>query len=153
MRVDHLALATAALAVSVSAQQTSQVPGTFRSTVQLVPVDVRVFDRNGNPVLDLAESDFTLLEDGVPQQIRHFSSYALQADKSLEPGAKKMRRDAVATELSPQRRRTFLIVLGRGRLQGPSKGIEAALGFLRTRVLPQDEVSVMAYNRATDFST
>ena len=153
MRLQCLALIIVALTASVSSQQTSQVPGTFRSTVQLVPVDVRVFDRNGSPVLDLRESDFTLLEDGVPQQIRHFSSYTLTADKSVEPGAKKMRRDAVATELAPQRRRTFLIVLGRGRLQGPSKGIDAALQFLRTRVLPQDEVSVMAYNRATDFST
>ncbi len=153
MRLYYPALVAAALTAGASAQQPSQVPGTFRSAVQLVPVDVRVFDRDGNPILDLGEGDFTLLEDGVPQQIRHFSSYTLQADKSLEPGGKKMRQDAVATELSPPRRRTFLIVLGRGRLQGPSKGIDAALAFLRTRVLPQDEVSVMAYNRATDFSS
>jgi VWFA-related protein len=148
-----IALAAAAGGTMVPlAQQPPRVPGTFRSSIALVPVDVRVLDRNGKPITDLTQADFTLLEDGVRQDIRHFSSHAITAAE-VEPSAARPMRDAGATDLPPQTRRTFLIVLGRGRLEGPSKGLEAALGFVRERLFPQDEVAVLAYNRATDFTT
>jgi hypothetical protein len=134
------------------AQQQPRVPGTFRSSIALVPVDVRVLDRDGKPLTDLEPKDFTLFEDGVKQEILHFSSQSLTAGAPGPPSARAM-RDGAATDLTPQKRRTFLIVLGRGRLEGPSKGIEAAIGFVRGRLFPQDEVAVMAYNRATDFTT
>jgi VWFA-related protein len=38
-----------------------------------VLVDVRVWDKNGNPVVDLKQSDFRVFEDGTPQQINSFS--------------------------------------------------------------------------------
>jgi hypothetical protein len=47
----------------------------------------------------------------------------------------------------------FLIVMGRGRLQPPAKGVDAALTFVRERLFPQDQVAVFAWNRATDFTT
>ena len=50
-----------------SAQQPP--PPTFRTGVTLVPVDVRVLDREGKPVTDLKQSDFTVLEDGAPHDI------------------------------------------------------------------------------------
>src|SRR5262249_53437208 len=53
--------------------------------------------------------------------------------------------------LEPQNRRLFLIILGRGRLQGPSKGLDAVVDFVRNRLLPQDLLPLMAWNRATDF--
>ncbi len=140
------------LAVTLSAQQQqpSPVPGTFRSTIALVPVDVRVFDRNGKPVTDLVQADFTILEDGVRQEIRHFSQHALVPEEKSAAGV--LRADAGAA-LMPQRRRVFLIVLGRGRLEGPSRGMTATIRFVREKLLPQDEVAVLAYNRATDFTT
>ncbi len=52
-----------------------------------------------------------------------------------------------------QSARIFLIVLGRGRLQYPSKGVDAMIHFVRNRLLPQDQVAVLAFNRATDFTT
>jgi hypothetical protein len=55
--------------------------------------------------------------------------------------------------MAPQRSRVFLFVLGYGRLQGgPVKGLDAAVNFVRRRLLPQDHVAVFAYNRATDFT-
>jgi VWFA-related protein len=53
----------------------------------------------------------------------------------------------------PQGNRVFLIVLGRGRLQEPSKALDGLIAFVRERLLPQDQVAVIAYNRATDFTT
>ena len=52
----------------------------------MVPVDVRAFDRNGKPVTNLTPEDFTILEDGVPQTIAHFS---MQAFTLLVPSKRK----------------------------------------------------------------
>ena len=96
------------------AQFPSQNPAAFRSGIALVPLDVRVLDRAGKPVTDLKQSDFLIKEDGVPQEIRHFSTHALIAEAPV-PDAKPALRTSSATTLTPQNTRTFLIVLGRGR--------------------------------------
>lgn len=136
------------------AAQSSQtrVPGTFRSNVTMVPLDVRVLDENGRPVTDLQADDFTVLEDGVPQAIRQFSRLQLQA-APVAVGQGPIFRTAAEPEAAPQNHRVFLLVLGRGRLQGPSKGLDALIEFVERRLLPQDQVAVIAYNRATDFTT
>ena len=59
-------LGLAALSVGVTAQQ---VPPPFKSGVQVVEVDVRVFGRDGRFVADLTRGDFELIEEGVPQKI------------------------------------------------------------------------------------
>ena len=148
-----IACATFLAAVSLAAQQQQPfpVPGTFRSTIALVPVDIRVLDRDGKPVTDLTQADFTIVEDGVRQEIRHFSKHALVPEETT--AITEVRDAGPVAGLAPQRKRTFLIVLGRGRLEGPSKGINATIRFVRERLLPQDVAAVLAYNRATDFST
>jgi VWFA-related protein len=128
------------------------VPGTFRSNVTMVPLDVRVLDEQGHPITDLTAEDFTVLEDGVPQAIRQFSRIAL-APAPAAAAAGPVFRTTDDEVHAPQDHRVFLIVLGRGRLQGPSKGLDALLEFVEHRLLPQDQVAVLAYNRATDFTT
>ena len=56
--------------------QTPPTPGpqVFRAGTTLIPLDVRILDKKGRPVTDLVQSDFTVYENNVPQQIRHFSS-------------------------------------------------------------------------------
>ncbi|MBI3474357.1 MAG: VWA domain-containing protein [Acidobacteria bacterium] len=49
---------------------------TFHSQARLVQLDVAVTDSNGRPVLGLQQSDFTVIEDGKPQEIRAFESHA-----------------------------------------------------------------------------
>lgn len=130
----------------------SQVPGTFRSSVTLVPLDVRVLDDRGHPITDLEAADFTVLEDGAPQEIRQFSRLQLSATP-VSAAQGPTFRTAAENATEPPNHRVFLIVLGRGRLQGPSKGLDALLEFVEERLLPQDQVAVLAYNRATDFTT
>jgi hypothetical protein len=43
--------------------------------------------------------------------------------------------------------------MGRGTLEQPFNAVTAAIDFVRSKLLPQDYVAVMAYNRATDFTT
>ena len=121
-----------------------------QAALDLVPVNVRVIDRAGKPVTDLKQADFTLLEDGVPQQIRHFALETL-APETPQPGAKPVVRQGIL--LSPQRHRIFVFALGLGRLEEPLKAVTALLQFVRTRLLPQDQVAVFAYDRALPFTT
>src|SRR5687767_8429222 len=82
-------------ASSVSSAQSSQSPPpaqgqppqnaqVFRGRTLLVPVDVRVLDREGKPVTDLSQQDFTILENGVPQKISHFHTQALEP-RAVDP--------------------------------------------------------------------
>jgi VWFA-related protein len=123
----------------------------FRTGVTLVPVDVRVVDKEGKPVTGLKPEDFTILEDDVAQPIRQFSEVALTA-MPVAPDA-KLKFSESALGMTSQTGRVFLFVLGRGRLQEPAKGVDAVLKFIRTQLLPQDQVALMMYDRATDFST
>ena len=160
-----LALCAATLAVSVRAQQApppqiqaqtqsgkQELPA-FRSRITLVPLDVRVIDRDGKPVTDLSRDEFTVLENNQPQVIAMFSASGLVPEApppqaQFRPGL----RQAVGAQLAPPRGRTFLLVVGRGRIQEPFDGIGALITFVRERLLPQDRVAVMAFNRITDFT-
>jgi VWFA-related protein len=62
----------------LSGQQQNPAQPTFRSTVNLVLVDVVVRDRRGNVVSGLKADDFQLLEDGKPQQILTFAFEQIQ---------------------------------------------------------------------------
>ena len=58
---------------------------TFTSNANLVIIDVSVKDRSGKVIPDLKKSDFTLLEDGKPQQISVFEFQKLEGDTALPP--------------------------------------------------------------------
>jgi len=140
----------AAWGTPVGAQR-PQLPA-FRTGVTLVPLDVRVLDSAGRPVTDLAAEDFTIHEEGVRQEVAHFSTVAL-APASVPRDARPHLRRTAGLEAEPSNQRVFLIVLGRGRLQGPSKGFDALVELVRERLLPQDLVAVVAYNQATEMTT
>jgi VWFA-related protein len=142
-------------ASALAAQQppTQDPQQTFRSRVTVVPVDVRVVDRNGKPITDLKQEDFTVIEDGVPQKIVHFSFQTLTPVTGEVPDTPLDFRKPLGESVAPQNRRIFLLVLGTGRQVGPVKGVEAAMKFMKQRLLPQDQVAILAYNRATDFTT
>ena len=115
-----------------------------------MPVDVRVLDRVRQTGDRFKAGDFTVLEDKTRQEIRHFSAHGLVAETpaSAAAGAPQGGRRFDDAEQSH-----FLLVLGRGCLQPSSNAIDAAIKFVRTRLLPQDQIAVLAYNRATDFGT
>jgi VWFA-related protein len=61
------------LAPVVQAARDGQQAPVFRANLSLVSVDVVVRDRDGNVVKGLTEADFTIVEDGRPQQVRTFA--------------------------------------------------------------------------------
>src|SRR5689334_2767061 len=84
-RADYMPML--ALLMALLAQQ----PPTIRSRTTLVPVDVRVVDRDGTPVTDLKKEDFTVLENGVRQDVRFFDTHALTAE-APRPGPLDLRK-------------------------------------------------------------
>ncbi len=116
----------------------------------LVPVNVYVVDRSGKPVTDLTQADFTVLEDGAPQQVRSFTLQALEAG-TASPGEGLTLRKGITQ--APQPGRIFAILLGRGRLDDPSGYVTGLLRFVKTQLLPQDQVAIVAYDRALPFTT
>ncbi len=70
-----------AIAVLVAApsgsgqQQTPPKAGTVAEAVRAVLVDVVVRDKKGQPVRDLTQADFEIVEDGVPQKLGSFTTF------------------------------------------------------------------------------
>lgn len=58
---------------------------TFKSNSRLVVVDVVVSNGNGDPIHDLKEQDFTVLEDGKPQKIVSFDEERPDAKATAVP--------------------------------------------------------------------
>lgn len=127
-----MALATFWPAGVPSAQQN---PPQFRAGVTLVPIEVRAIDKDGKPVTDLAAADFRIQEAGRPQELALFRAVSLETPTAGTPG------------------RTFLIVLGRGRLNQPTKALQALIDFVRLKALPQDRIGVAAYLRVIEPTT
>lgn len=62
---------------SKSATPATPVP-VFHAETRLVVVDVVVTDKHGQPVTDLKKDDFTLTEDGKPEQLKFFEAHIPQ---------------------------------------------------------------------------
>jgi VWFA-related protein len=123
----------------------------FLTRVTVVPLDVRVVDRHGNPVNDLTKDDFLVFEDGVRQAITHFERQVLTRGT---PGPRPTRSTVAPFALDVQNRRVVYIELGRLWLGNARFGlVEALTKFLRERLLPQDYAVVSSFGRMTDLTT
>ena len=77
-----LALPVLSAVAGLAAQAQQPPKPTFKSAVDLVPVDVTVIDKSGRPVPDLAAGDFTLAVDGKPRRIA--SAQFISVDRAVE---------------------------------------------------------------------
>jgi len=86
--------APAASGTRSSDQATPEAQARFRAEANFVRVDVFP-TLNGQPVRDLTQTDFELLEDGVPQTIRTFEQVTVRG-----PGPDEFRREPTTTRES-----------------------------------------------------
>jgi len=77
-------LAVGALAsfTQIGSAQQSPPAVTFRTNVNLVEADVRVFDGRGQFLTDLTKEDFRILEDGRPQEITTLTLVDIPTDST-----------------------------------------------------------------------
>jgi len=144
-----LAASTIAIAAAtVSAQQTppAQPLPQFRSSIDTVHLDVSVLDRNRRPVKGLSPADFTILEDGKPQEVVVFQAVDIP---DPEPPRTAWMRDVapdVASNDGIQDRRLFLIVMDDMTIQADPAALQKARDIARLvidRLGPSDLAAVV----------
>ena len=143
-------------------------PASFTSTSQLVIEAVSVKDKSGKPIEGLTAKDFTVTEDGVPQEIR-FCEFQKLTDAPMEPlpeappaGNQRSEQDKMAgitaLQITPeppgairyQNRRLIVLYFDMSAMPQADqmRAQAAAYKFISTQMSPPDLVAVMDYNGA-----
>jgi len=142
----------------------AQVP-TFSSNTSLVIIDVNVKDKSGKPITGLKKEDFTLVEDGKPQQVSVFEFQQLDGAAPPPPKVPATKPVGIAPAPAPapraaaitvptgvstpvirfQDRRLVAMLFDFSTMAIPeqSRAQEAALRFIRTQLKPADLVEIM----------
>jgi VWFA-related protein len=167
--------------LAVSAQQQEQRPNAplvpttgavkFGTSVQLVVVDVSVKDKNGKPIEGLKKEDFSISEDGKPQEIRVFQFQRLEetaapapaltprgpettpAEPAAPPAAavKSVTANQIAPakpgEVKYQDRRLLVMFFDMNSMpvQDQFRAQAAAQKFIKTQMTPSDLMAVMSF--------
>jgi VWFA-related protein len=127
----------------------------FRSGVQIVEVDARVFDRERRFVTDLTVDDFELLEDGVPQPLQAVYLVGDAGEAGLKsrptpetaPDAGLKSRATPDAAPAPKSRQTWIFFFDLNHLPpggGFGRAREAVEEFLRKRFQEGDLGGVIA---------
>jgi len=155
---------------SIHGQQQTQTAPVFRSTVNLVLVDVVVRDRKGAAVPGLKSDDFQVLEDGRPQQVRTFAFEEIT--RTARPIAQATALSAAATPASAaapaapvpltsedaagHRLLTLLFDTSSMQPEDVQKAADAAIKWVDQDMSPADLVAVAAIGSSlqilSDFS-
>ena len=120
---------------------------TFRAGVNFVRVDVIVHDNKGQPVSDLTQADFEVLEDGKPQTIEQFR--LIRVDGNPRPGDPPPRelRNRIDEEIEISRDDVRLFVFFfddyHVRLGNSLAVKEPLIRFVQTQLRPNDVVGIM----------
>jgi VWFA-related protein len=130
-----------------AAAEEPQQPPIFRGGVDFVRVDVLVHDRDDEPVIDLTEADFEILEDGVPQQIEQFTVVRIEggARPAVAPRREIRTRADEERVVGSDDVRVFVLFLDDYHVR-KSNSMQVRLpltNFLRTELGPNDIVAVM----------
>lgn len=126
---------------------------TFRSSVQLVEVDVIATNRDGEFVSGLGPDDLEVYEDGEPQEIAAF--YLVDGRRLRTPDEEQ--RSPAASQLPP---RVFVFLFDQGHLRNEAvqRLKRAAETFIASELRPTDVAGVfhggrMANGRITSSTT
>jgi len=140
-------------AAQTPSQEPSPPPPTFAAGVDRVTVDAVVTDKKGNPVTDLSAGDFTILEDGKPQQVVNFETITIPE----APVGKPAPRPPVSINRRPEDRtgRTFVIVFDDLQMTRYQANIakRAVAEFLTSGTREGDRVMLVATGGGAWWST
>ncbi len=155
------------LAVFARAQKVEHATGgdqPFKANANLVVIDVTVLDKSGKVVSGLSKSDFTVLEDGKPQNVRVFEFQKLENDTAapampaappeLIAGASAVPKVVIKKQgFAPsapgsirfQDRRLVVMLFDFSSMQPDDQvhANEAAEKFIKTSLQPNDTVAIM----------
>ena len=126
--------------VAASTRGATQQP-TFPTRVELVTVDVLVFDRQGNPVVDLTRNDFTVREEGRPQEIAAFEAVSVAASA---PAPARRTRVSTNSEQPDAAGRWFFVVFDDVNITqfATVRARETIAQFIEKSLRPGDRVMI-----------
>ena len=131
----------------------SQTPS-FPAQVEQVIVDVVVVDKKGVPIPSLNQADFTVLEDGKPQELQSFERVVLP-ERPPQPNPTPPPKISINTDEDVKTGRTFVIVFDDIHMAPfqahRAKG--AVSEFLKSGVQEGDRVTLLATGGAAWWST
>jgi VWFA-related protein len=118
---------------------------TFRTGINFVRVDVIVSDRAGNPVGDLKQTDFEVLEDGKPQKIETFRLVRIDSSAPVETTRGIRSRADEETAAADDNARIFVFFLDDYHVRlGNSMAARRPMSeFVQNNLGPRDLVAVM----------
>jgi VWFA-related protein len=153
MRPVVIAVLVLAGGLQVSGQQPA---ATFRSATRLIVQNVVVTDSNGNPVENLTARDFTVIEDGQPQEIAFVEFQSLggsaprepQAPRAPEPPAPQEPQAPQAPEIRFRDKRLLVLYFDLSAMPPPDqiRAYTNAQRFIDTQMEPADVMAVMSFN-------
>lgn len=131
----------------------SESTPTFSAGVELVTVDVVVTDKKNASVTGLRREDFTILEDGKPQELSTFDAISVPEAPAAVPASKPPL--SLNTGGEEKTARTFLIVFDDVHLTlfQAQRAKLAIAQFLKTGVREGDRVSIVATGGGAWWST
>ncbi len=125
--------------------QPQQPRPTFRSGVDLVPIDVVVLDNDRRPVKGLRAEDFTVTENGDPQAIQTFEEVDVPEPEADAPAwMREVAPDVVSNDI--QTRRLVLLVLDDANIdvdRGETKSLSEIANTVIDGLGPSDLAAVM----------
>lgn len=154
-----LAGSVAALCLATTAAPQGQAQ--FRSTTELVPVDVIATDESGRPVSDLTPGDLVLKVDGKARPIQSLQLVQILSAARRESAPVAVRAAAAVpppfTTNTEVKGRTFVFAIDHENIHPGNErtAIEAATTLV-DRLAPEDRVAVVTLPRGTveaDLST
>lgn len=120
---------------------------TFRAGVNFVRVDVIVHDEKGQPVTNLSQADFEVIEDGRPQTIEQFRLIRIDGNpRPGDPPPRELRnRIDEEIELSRDEVRVFVLFFDDYHVRlGNSLAVkEPLIRFVQTQLRPNDIIGIM----------
>jgi len=151
----HRLAAFLLLSVSLGGQDQNAPLTTFKTTTKLVVLDVFVRNKAGNAVENLKKEDFTLLENGKPQEISVFEFQRISAEpaggavSAVVDGTPPARANAINVDTAGKvkyRDKRLLVLFFDFSSMQPQEQIraqQAALKFIGEQMTPADMVSIM----------
>jgi VWFA-related protein len=118
---------------------------TFRTGVNFVRVDAIVTDRQGNPVADLKQADFEVLEDGKAQTIESFRFIKVDGTAPVETVSRIRTRADEERAAANEDARIFVFFLDdyHVRLGNSMAARKPLVDFVQNYLAPGDLVAIM----------
>src|SRR5688500_15486758 len=132
--------AIAILALGGRAAAQDPPAATFRSSIDLVRVDVSVLDREGRPIRGLAADDFDLTVDGKPRRVVTADFVAA----ARETGKAPVTSSHYSTNADASGGRLIMFVLDQGTIHtGRARQVTAAAEMFVSRLGRSDRVGLI----------